>query len=464
MIRVKAIVGAARCQKPLSICQKPESLPQALRLTFCTDAFVEASKWHVMQRQDQTEVLVVGAGPVGMFSALLLLENGIQVKVIDKESCTAGHSYACALHPHSLKLLDQAGIAAEALELGHRIDTIAFYEGRSRQGELKFSELTTEFPFVLALPQSALEDLLERRLSEVKGTAVHWNHRLADLNADDDAIRAGIDKLTETAKGYVVAEWEGVVQKKFHTHAAFLVGADGHNSFVRQRLNIEYDRVGGSEFFVAYEFECDRKIDPEIRIVLSDTTTSVMWPFSDTKCRWTFQMASPEALEFPGKDRTPFVIEDTPSEHDSRHHLQRLLRERAPWFEPNVEQLLWSTDVQFEHRLAHQFGSNRCWLAGDAAHQTGPIGMQSMNVGLREAADLSDIFKKILRENGSVDLLQNYNHRHRAEWQRLLGINPVPKAAAEAEPWVKAHGAKLIRSLPASGDDLTFLLNQLGLK
>jgi 2-polyprenyl-6-methoxyphenol hydroxylase-like FAD-dependent oxidoreductase len=399
-----------------------------------------------------------------MFSALRLAESGIRVQVIDKGSRTAGHSYACSLHPHTLKLLDQAGIAGEALELGHRIDTIAFYDDNSRRAELKLSELPTEFPFVLVLPQSALEDLLERRLSRMAHVSIHWSHRLADLNTEGGAVLATIDKLTETAKGYIVAEWEGAVEKSVHTSAAFVVGADGHNSFVRRRLDIEYEKVADPEFFVGYEFECDRKIAPEMRVVLSDTTTSVMWPFSDKKCRWTFQMIPAEPPgEFPGKDRSPFVIEEAPSEHDSGHHLQQLLRQRAPWFEGHIEQLLWSTAVQFEHRLANQFGRNRCWLAGDAAHQTGPIGMQSMNVGLQEAADLAATLKKILRENASWDLLQSYNRDHCSEWQRLLGKDGAPNPTAQADPWTKQRYAKIPVCLPASGNDLTLLLNRLGL-
>ena len=53
--------------------------------------------------------------------------------------------------------------------------------------------------------------------------------------------------------------------------------------------------------------------------------------------------------------------------------------------------------------LAKQFGRNRCWLAGDAAHQTGPVGVQSMNVGFCEAEALSSALHKILRESGSFD-------------------------------------------------------------
>ena len=62
-----------------------------------------------MLRHEQTEVLVTGAGPVGMLTALLLARGGVRVRIIDQDWRTASRTYACALHPHSLKLLDKLG-------------------------------------------------------------------------------------------------------------------------------------------------------------------------------------------------------------------------------------------------------------------------------------------------------------------------------------------------------------------
>ena len=63
-----------------------------------------------MIREKTTEVLVVGAGPVGLWTALLLAKAGIQVVLIDRETRTAARSYACALHPLPLRLLEAAGL------------------------------------------------------------------------------------------------------------------------------------------------------------------------------------------------------------------------------------------------------------------------------------------------------------------------------------------------------------------
>ncbi len=69
-------------------------------------------------REERTEVLVVGAGPVGLLTAILLAEGGIETRIIDREERTTVRSYACALHPRTLKLLERMGLAAAILERG----------------------------------------------------------------------------------------------------------------------------------------------------------------------------------------------------------------------------------------------------------------------------------------------------------------------------------------------------------
>ena len=115
-------------------------------------------------REERTEVLVVGAGPVGLLTAILLAEAGVEVKIIDREERTTARSYACALHPRTLKLLAEMGLAAPLLERGRRIETVAFYDGAARQAEVNLSELGGEFPFMVILPQNVFEEALEQRL------------------------------------------------------------------------------------------------------------------------------------------------------------------------------------------------------------------------------------------------------------------------------------------------------------
>ena len=417
-----------------------------------------------MRRVDQTEVLVAGAGPVGMFTALRLAESGVAVQLIDQESRTAGRSYACALHPRTLQLLHEAGVAREAIQRGQRIETAAFYEGALRRAEVKLSRLPGAFPFVLVLPQSSLEDLLEKKLKEC-GVKVHWNHRLADLAMKDGAAIASIEEMTLTGKGYSVPGFDLEVKGTESVRADFVVGADGQNSTVRQRLGLASEKAGAPEFFTVYELETEAELPPEMRIVFHEQTVSVLWPLAPRKCRWTFQWSQADTpSDFPQKDRNRFTIAETPGEKDSRHQVQRLLAARAPWFQAGIRDVGWGADIQFEHRVARQFGRERVWLAGDAAHQTGPVGMQSMNLGMRDGAALAAKLKQILREKGSPDLLEAYTLEHRTEWEQLLGLKGDPKAAASADAWVRQHCARLLPCLPATGPDLGLLLLQLGLE
>jgi 2-polyprenyl-6-methoxyphenol hydroxylase-like FAD-dependent oxidoreductase len=417
-----------------------------------------------MHREDQAEVLVVGAGPVGMLTALVLAESGIKVKIIDQEPRTATHSYACALHPRTLRLLDRLGLGQAVLELGLRTKTIAFYEGESRRAEVEMSRLPAQFPFVVVLPQTALERLLEERLQKAHGTNVHWNYRLRDLRPAGDSVVAVIDKLGQSAKGYVVPEWDWEVERTLETCAAFVVGADGHHSHVRQSLGIEYERLGEPEFFGVYQFEADSSSGAEVRIVLDGQTSNALWPISERKCRWTFQLApAEEVYDFPAKERADVLIRQPAVDVVTQQDVRKLVRKRAPWFTGRINELDWLAEVQFGRRLAQRFGQGRCWLAGDAAHQTSPIGMQSMNVGLCEAEDLAVALTKILRGKGSMTLLEAYDRNGRAEWQRLLGREERLSASAEADGWVKERAAKMLPCIPASGDDLTLLLKQLGL-
>src|SRR5215475_9560061 len=111
-------------------------------------------------REARTEVLVVGAGPVGLWTALLLAEAGIEVSIIDREERTATRSYACGIHPRTLQSLANLGMADTVLERGRRIHRFAFWDRKSFQAELKFSELNPTYPFLLILPQNTLESLL----------------------------------------------------------------------------------------------------------------------------------------------------------------------------------------------------------------------------------------------------------------------------------------------------------------
>ena len=412
-------------------------------------------------RQDQSEVLVVGAGPVGLVTALLLAEAGIDVGIIDRETRTTTRSYACAIHPRVLWLLKRLGVAGALLEQGRQVERMAFYDGPGRQAELKLAES----PYLVIVPQSALEGALEQRLREKFGVAVDWGHRFADVKTEADSLLVEVEELGGTATGYIVPHWESVVRRDLSLRTQFLVGADGHNSLVRQRLGIEYARLAGPEFFAAYEFESDKDIEPEVRVVLEEQSSNVLWPLPGSKHRWTFQINKAElAEEFPEKERRLVRFEQKVVDERIRQYVRKIAGQRAPWFTAGVREVTWCTEVFFEVRLARQFGQDRCWLAGDAAHQTGPIGAQSMNVGMLEAEALAARLGQVLRQQAPLGSLQEYDRECQAEWSRLLGLKGGLRVGNGTAEWAAKRRARLLGCLPASGAELGSMAAQLGLE
>ena len=415
-------------------------------------------------RTERTEVLVAGAGPVGLWTALLLAKAGVEVTIIDREERTAARSYACALHPPTLALLDRLGLTEPLLARGRKLSSVAFYEGQSRRAELNLAALGGRFPFLLVVPQNELEHALEEQLRQA-GVSVHWNHRFDSFQTQPESVEATIEELGGTATGYIVPHWEMVVKQRASLHAEYLLGADGANSRVRHQAGIECAPAGAPLRFAAYEFESEQAAAEEVRVVLDESTTNVLWPLPGNKCRWTFQLVHSEvAREFPEKERRAVHVAQGAVDEKVRQYVQRVAQHRAPWFSTGVKEVSWCTEVAFEPRMARPSGRDRCWLLGDAAHQTGPVGVQSLNAGLAEAEPLAGCLHHILRQQASAEVLQRFEAERQARWQRLLGLTGGLKARPEAQPWVRAHASRLLSCLPGTGADLATLAAQLKLE
>lgn len=414
-------------------------------------------------REAQTEVLVVGAGPVGLWAAVLLAQAGVQVIIIDQERRTATRSYACALHPATLSLLKRANVLEPILAQSRHVPKMAFYDGLERKVELPLSVVSSEFPFLAILPQSVLEGELEDRLRQ-KGVRVQWNHRFESLSEEPEMVSSEIQELGGTGTGYIVPHWETVVKSSAPLLTQFVLGADGYNSRVRQALRIDYERLAGATSFAAFEFETDQAIEPEVRVVLSDTT-NVLWPISEQKCRWTFQIVRSELeREFPQKERRSARLVQTNVDERIRRYVEKVAGQRAPWFKGSVKEIGWCTEVSFEQRLARQFGRNRCWLLGDAAHQTGPAGVQSMNSGFAEAEALTKRIISLLRQEGGTGQLGDYQPHQMETWKRLLGGSAGLKPGPHANDWVAENSARILPCLPGCGPDAVRLAAELNLQ
>jgi 2-polyprenyl-6-methoxyphenol hydroxylase-like FAD-dependent oxidoreductase len=389
------------------------------------------------------EVLVVGAGPVGLVAALFLQQHGVRVQIVDMHQRTTQHSYALAIHPRTLQVLDEAGLSEGLIGGGRKLTKIAYYEGPERRAEIDYSALASKHPYLLVVRQSMLERAAEEALRRRK-LKVLWGHRLQSLTGNGGTFRAEVARLNQVATGYPVAGTEWVVARVETIQPAYVIGADGYDSAVRRMAGIEMEELGASQIFSVYEIEATGELPAEVRVILDPDLTSVYWPLEAGRCRWGFQIRND-------------------SEHAATMpRLEQLIAARAPWFTARPTAVYWSTVGLFESRLARSFGSRGIWLAGDAAHQAAPVGVQSMNSGLVEARELAARMARILHASGPASLLTEYATETHEAWQRLHGGGAL-KALPGAAPWVGRTAARILACVPASGDDLEPLLGQVSL-
>ena len=395
--------------------------------------------------KQRTDVLVIGAGPVGLITALHLRHRGLKVQVVDKTRRTRIHSYALALHPRSLRLLDELGLADELIEQGHKVERVTMMEDGKTRLSLSLNDLPGSFPFVLVVPQRILESTLVAELSR-RDVKVRWSQRLQSLDDSPTGVDADLARLIQVPSGYPIARLEWVVGKLLKSHCRYAVGADGYYSFARDQLDVEYRHITPRQTFSV--FECESPINPgnEMRIFRHNGMTNVYWPMSGGRCRFSFQI-NDEAEHEPLLER-----------------LNALINERAKWF-PNIEaDIHWSGLIHFDGRLVENYGKDHIWLAGDAAHLTNPIGVQSLNVGLAEGWELARVIAAQIQGNDPTDTLERYGVTRLREWDRLLGRDGGPHARDDADDWVRKHAKEIVSQIPATGEDLTQLLDQVGLE
>ncbi|MCB9647729.1 MAG: FAD-dependent monooxygenase [Deltaproteobacteria bacterium] len=408
------------------------------------------------------DVLVVGAGPVGLYSALVLARHKIPVTVVDKAWRPASRAYALALHGASLDLLEEVGLVGRVLEKARRVDTVGLYEGSDRKAEVRLTAGDRR-AFVAVMSQDRLEGLLGEAL-EALGVPILWSHRISHMEEAGDRVHVAVDKLEKESMGYGVARFDWTIAKSYDWKVPFVLGADGYQSFVRRSLDIPFPEVGKAQHFAVFEFETDADLGPEMRLVLEAERTNVLWPLPGRRMRWSFELE-----EFSGdelsrqKDRLLVQVGGDEYPVLDPEHLYGFLKERAPWFKGAIDDIDWRLVVRFEKRLATSFGRGRTWLAGDAGHMTGPAGIQSMNVGLREGHDLAHAIANVLKGDAGMEKLTAYGEGRTEEWSRLLGLAGAVKPLPKVDPWIAARAGRLQGSLPATGATLRGLMEQLGL-
>lgn len=386
---------------------------------------------------DTSQILVVGGGPVGLCAALCAARRGLTVTLLEQNFRGYSRGHAAVLHPASLRLLADLGLSQQLLAEGRPLSSIQlFVDGNYAR--------SVDLPLpALIVPQAALEEILIKALRREK---VHIKSpcEVTSLEQRQDSVRATVTRRELVTLGSPAhySEWQPVDASVIE--ARFVIGADGYESFVRSSLKIENERVGPTETFAMFEGP-GFSAGPALEIALSANLVGSLCPLPERRARWGFQLDSQ-------LDREPNL-----------EFLHELLKRRAPWLAGEPDRVDWSIVTHFERRLVARFGSQRIWLAGDAAHVTSPFGGQSMNVGLLEVSDLIERMAACIFQQKPLATLEQWGAERQREWRQLLGAQAYIEGQPGTPGWLIEQAPRLIPALPASGWDLDQLLAKLGL-
>jgi 2-polyprenyl-6-methoxyphenol hydroxylase-like FAD-dependent oxidoreductase len=331
----------------------------------------------------QVEVVVVGAGPVGLAVAVGLRLHGHDVLVVDQQAEGANTSRACVIHPRTLEVLEQLGVTKRLVDLGLQLQDFAIRADDRLLVPVGFADLPTDYPFVTMIPQPVTERVLLERLEELGGSVLR---------------PFAATGLTQTADGAEVTLDSGEVIR-----ARYVVAADGMNSTIRELAGL---RMPGNTLQISCSL-VDVRVDgglpvDEVALYFASAGLLVVAPLPD------------------GSFRLVAEVPDAP-EHPDLAYAQRLLADRGPRkSHPTVTEVVWGSRFRIHERVADSYRAGRVLLAGDAAHTHSPAGGQGMNLGLRDAVKLADALSQALE--GDDTGLDVYADTSREEAVRVIGL------------------------------------------
>jgi 2-polyprenyl-6-methoxyphenol hydroxylase-like FAD-dependent oxidoreductase len=336
------------------------------------------------------DVLVVGAGPVGQVTALLLAQRGLRVSVVERWAQPYPLPRAVALSHDTQRVLRQLGLGEELAGVlepwgqdGHRF-VLQDASGRT----LTESPVTLDSESGLAnmsgFSQQEMEQLLERRVQADPLIDQHRSFTLESLSDDGSGVSATIRAHTGLAP---------IPDGELRTlRAAYAIGCDGANSTVRSLLGLEMTDLGFSRDWLVVD------VVPH---------TPLTWlPFACQR----LGPARPTTLvpAGPGRRRWEFMIMPT-DDQDNVETAENAWRLLEPWgIHPSNAELVRQARYTFRGRWTTQWRRGRVVLAGDAAHQMPPFMGQGLNSGIRDAANLAWRVALLVDGEGRDSLLDDY--------------------------------------------------------
>jgi 2-polyprenyl-6-methoxyphenol hydroxylase-like FAD-dependent oxidoreductase len=343
-----------------------------------------------MVSSNRPQVLIAGAGPVGLTLANELSRHGVSVRIVDKAAARTDKSKALVLWSRSLELFDDAGYVDAFLSAGFPAHGAQISTGKEVVAEVTLDSVDSRYPFALMIPQSETERILEEQLAS-RGIKVERSVELAafaDKGASVDATLKKADGATEK----LAADW--------------LVGCDGAHSTVRHGLNFTFDGTTLESDWYLGDGHIDA-LEPNDRLHIFWHRDGILAFFPITGNRWRVV-----------GDLGP-VADRGPHADPSLDEINKLIAHRGS---PSLVMTdpIWLSSFRINERKVRDYRNGRVFLAGDAAHIHSPAGGQGMNTGMQDAFNLA--WKLALVINGSAKplLLDSYSPERTAVGDRVL--------------------------------------------
>jgi 2-polyprenyl-6-methoxyphenol hydroxylase-like FAD-dependent oxidoreductase len=301
------------------------------------------------------DVVIAGAGPVGLLLGCLLAGRGVDVRILEKRRGADERSRAIGIHPPGVTALDDAGVGAAV-----RAEAVALARGEVHaRGRLLAAVPFGEARPVLTLAQHRTDALLRARLQELGGAI---DEGTAVVGFRDEGPRV----LVRTTGGDL--------------STPFLVVADGVRSRLRRAAGIGWIARGRAKRYAMIDIPDPDGDDPVARIHCEPGGMTESFPLPSGVRRWVIRRTdggdavTPDGFAAVVEARTGIGI-------------------RIP------EGLAPTTFVAAQHR-ADPPARGRVALLGDAAHEISPIGGQGMNLGWTDAVMLAPLLIEGLRSVG----------------------------------------------------------------
>lgn len=323
----------------------------------------------------ETDVLIVGAGPVGLLAANALVEKSIDIYICDKLNAPVEELRASTFHPPTLDLLEPLGLTSAVLENGLKSPEwqIRFHETGDRVVfDLSVLKADTNHPYRVQCEQAHLAAAARAKLGRA-GIEVNYGCQVEDI------VDKGAFVETTLMSGGV----------RFRIRSRYLIGADGAQSIVRGHVTTTFPGHTYPEttILATTDFPFENYLEglSNINYVWWEKGTFSLLKLPDL---WRCSL-------YPDSEET---LEEALEEAAIRRKLSRIKPEAA---DCNINVI---RPYRVHMKIADEFCRNRIVLAGDSAHLNSPSGGMGMNGGIHDALMLSDALELSLRANDETAL------------------------------------------------------------